>query len=61
MNGLVAIQEADGKERMRTIGLPDMIMQALSLRLSFRHIRKIDNLHGFRCVAPHIHAPLLHA
>lgn len=33
---------------MKVLGLPDTIMQAPSLKLSFRHIRKIDNLEGFR-------------
>lgn len=42
------IQEADGKDKMKVLGLPDMIMQAPSLKLSFRHLRKIDNLEGFR-------------
>jgi hypothetical protein len=42
-------QEPDGKDKMRTMGLPDMILQATSLKLSFRHIRKVDNLQGFRC------------
>jgi hypothetical protein len=47
MNGLT-YQEADGKDKMKVLGLPDTIMQAPSLKLSFRHIRKIDNLEGFR-------------
>ena len=40
--------EADGKEKMRTVGLADLIMQVNSLRLSFRNLRNIDNLNGFK-------------
>ena len=41
-------EEPDGKEKMRTIGLGDLIMQVQQLRLSFRNLRQIDNLNGFK-------------